>query len=136
MTYTPDTYGDYKSSVRVASTANVTISAPGATIDGVTMAADDRVLLKDQSTGSENGLYEWNGAASAMTRTRDADEDYEMTAGMMVTVEEGSTNADTTWIVTNDDPIDVGVTTITFGQISGSGSGDTTEAFRRSWYGV
>ena len=47
---------DVKDSVRAASTGNVTISGPGASIDGVSLSADDRVLLKDQSSGSENGI--------------------------------------------------------------------------------
>ena len=46
-----------KGSVRAASTANVSLTAPGAAIDGVTLASGDLILLKDQSTGSQNGLY-------------------------------------------------------------------------------
>ena len=62
---------DWKNSVRVASTANVVLATPGATIDGVTMVAGDRVLLKDQTAQLENGIYLWNGAASTMTRSSD-----------------------------------------------------------------
>lgn len=55
----------WKQEVRAASTANLSITAPGATIDGVAMVSGDRVLLKNQSTPSENGIYVWNGAAVA-----------------------------------------------------------------------
>ena len=69
---------DFKDSVRVASTANVTVSGPGAAIDGITLSSNDRVLLKNQSTGSENGIYVFNGAASALTRATDADANAEV----------------------------------------------------------
>ncbi len=62
----------FKGSVRVASTANINLAAPGASIDGITMAADDRFLVKDQTTGHENGIYIWNGAAVPATRAPDA----------------------------------------------------------------
>jgi hypothetical protein len=87
---------NWKDSVRAASTANVTITGPGATIDGVTMAANDRVLLKDQSTASQNGLYIWNGSAVSMTRTTDMDSAPEVEQAVVL-VEEGTTNAGTTW---------------------------------------
>ena len=79
----------WKDSVRVASTANLTITGPGATIDGVTMSANDRVLLKDQTTASQNGLYIWNGAAVSMTRAADANTFAELEQAV-VTVEEGT----------------------------------------------
>jgi hypothetical protein len=86
----------WKDSVRVASTANINLSSPGATIDSITMATNDRVLVKDQSTGAENGIYIWNGAASVMTRALDASTAAELEQAV-VTVEEGTTNAATTW---------------------------------------
>ena len=91
---------DFKDSVRVASTADVTISGPGAAIDGISLSSGDRVLLKNQSTASQNGIYSWNGAASAMTRTTDADASSEVTAGMFVFVEEGTVNADQGFVLT------------------------------------
>ena len=81
---------DFKDSVRVASTANLNISGPGAAIDGITLTSGNRVLLKDQSTGSQNGIYLFNGAASAMTRATDADSNAEVTSGLFVFVEEGT----------------------------------------------
>ena len=47
----------WKDSTRVATTANITLSGPGSTIDGITMVSGDRVLVKDQTTASENGVY-------------------------------------------------------------------------------
>ena len=79
----------WKQSVRVASVANINLAAPGGTIDGVTMVANDRVLVKDQTTQSENGIYVWNGAATPMTRATDADTTSELEQAI-VTVEEGS----------------------------------------------
>lgn len=79
----------WKDSVRVASVANITLTGPGATIDGITMAANDRVLVKDQSTSSQNGIYVWNGAAVAMTRAADASSFAEIESAV-VSVEEGT----------------------------------------------
>lgn len=56
----------------VSTQGNVNLSAPGATIDGVTMASGDRFLVRNQTSQPENGIYNWNGASSAATRTLDA----------------------------------------------------------------
>lgn len=87
---------NWKDSVRAASTGNLTISAPGTTIDGVTMATNDRFLAKNQSTGSQNGIYIFNGSGSAATRSLDANTFDELEAAI-VSVEEGTTNAGTQW---------------------------------------
>ena len=63
----------WKDSCRVATQSNVSIASPGATIDAITMVANDRVLVRSQSTQTENGIYIWNGAAVPMTRAADAD---------------------------------------------------------------
>ena len=112
---------DFKDSVRVASKANVTVSGPGAAIECVTLSSGDRVLLKDQSTGSQNGIYIFNGAASAMTRATDADADAEVTSGMFVFVEAGTVNADNGFVLSTDGTITVGSTALTFTQFSGAG---------------
>ena len=112
---------DFKDSVRVASTANVTVSGPGAAIDGITLSSGDRVLLKNQSTASQNGIYVFNGAASALTRATDADANAEVTAGMFVFVEEGTVNADQGFVLTTDGTITVGSTSLSFTQFSGAG---------------
>lgn len=79
----------WKDSARVATQSNLNLSSPGATIDGVTMATSDRVLVRSQSTASENGIYIWNGAAVAMTRAPDASTFAELEQAV-VTVEEGT----------------------------------------------
>lgn len=113
---------DIKESVRVASSANVTIATPGASIDGVSMVAGDRVLLMGQNTGSQNGIYTWNGASAAMTRTADADSSAEVNPGMFTFVEEGATNADKGFVLTTNSPITLDTTALTFTQFSGSGT--------------
>lgn len=85
----------WKDSCRCSSASNINLSSPGASIDGVTMAVNDRVLVRSQSTGSQNGIYIWNGAAVAMTRALDASTSDELEQAV-VTVEEG-TSAGTTY---------------------------------------
>lgn len=101
---------DWKESVRVASTANVTLSAPGATLNGVTMVANDRVLLKNQTAGAENGIWVWNGSAVPMTRAVDAASGTVLTPGATVAVTEGTVDPDTRWTLTTDGTITVGTT--------------------------
>lgn len=118
---------DWKQSVRAATTANGALATAfenGDSIDGVTLATGDRILLKNQSTGSENGVYTVN-ASGAPTRATDADASAEVTAGLAVFVSEGSTNGNTKYVLTTDDPIVLGTTALTFAQI---GSGETTVA--------
>lgn len=86
----------WKDSVRAASTANINLAAPGSTIDGITLATNDRFLAKDQSTASQNGIYIWNGAATPATRASDASTFPELEQAV-VTVEEGTSNGATTW---------------------------------------
>jgi hypothetical protein len=105
----------WKDAVRAASTANVNTAAPGASIDGVTMAAGDRVLLKDQSTGGQNGIWIWNSSGGAMTRASDADTESEL-LGATVFVTEGTANADKAFTMTTNAPITVGTTTLTWVQ--------------------
>jgi hypothetical protein len=85
----------WKDSARVATQSNINLTSPGATIDGVTMASQDRVLVRNQTTQSQNGIYVWNGSAVAMTRSLDASTFAELEQAI-ITVEEG-TDAGTTW---------------------------------------
>lgn len=110
-----------KEAVRVASTTNVTVSAPGTAIDGVTLTTGDRVLLKDQTTGSENGIYDFNGSSSALTRSADADSSTEVKPGTQVFVSEGSVNGNSTWQITTDGPITLGTTALVWSQTGGAG---------------
>ena len=110
---------DVKQSVRVATTENITLSGTQ-TIDGVSLSAGDRVLVKNQTTGSENGIYVVVDGGS-WTRATDADSDAEVTAGLFTFVAEGSSYADTGWVISTNDDITVGTTAITFTQFSGAG---------------
>lgn len=111
----------YKTPVRVATTASVDLTSAPAAIDGVTLANGDRVLVKDGSTGNpgvssiDNGVYIFNGAASAMTRATDFDEDDEVVAGSVVPVEEGTVNADRLYLLISDNPLSVGTDPLEFG---------------------
>jgi len=114
---------DVKASVRVATTTNGTFNtsfANGSTIDGVTLVTGDRILIKNQSTGTENGIYTVN-ESGAPTRATDADGNAEVTAGLFTFVEEGTTNQNSGWILTTDNPITIGSTALTFQQFTGAG---------------
>ncbi len=113
---------DVHQAMRAATTANLDLAAPGATIDGVTLANGDRVLVKDQTLPGQNGLYVFNGAATAMTRTADADQDGEVKSGLYVLVTEGDTNANTGWILSTPNPITIDTTPQSFSLFSSGGS--------------
>lgn len=108
---------DPKASVKAATTANITLSAPQ-TIDGISVIAGDRVLVKDQSTASQNGIYVV--AAGAWTRATDMNLASEF-AGAYVFVEQGTVNADRAYVCTND-TVTVDTTNITFVQFAGPGA--------------
>ena len=129
---------DVKASVRVATTANLsatynngngtlTAGSNGAiSIDGVSLNADDRVLVKDQTTATQNGFYKVTtvgsgGAAFVLTRTPDADAASELTGGAFTFVEEGTANADNGYVLTTNGTPTLGTTNITFEQFSGAG---------------
>ena len=108
---------DAKDSCRVATTANITLSGEQ-TIDGVTTTTD-RVLVKNQTTGSQNGIYV--SAAGAWARSTDADANVEVTAGLYTLITEGTVAGGQGFVLTTDDPITVGTTALTFSQFSGVG---------------
>ena len=114
---------DWKASVRAATTANVTLASAlenGDVLDGVTLATGNRVLVKNQSTGSENGIYVVK-SSGAPDRSTDADLAAELTSNFAVFVEEGTVNADQGYVLTNDGAITVGTTALTFTQFTGLG---------------
>ncbi|MCE4068419.1 MULTISPECIES: phage tail protein [Pseudomonas] len=106
---------DIKKSVRVATTASITLSNTQ-TVDGVVLAIGDRVLVKNQTNGSQNGIY--SVATGAWIRADDADESAEVTPGLTVPVESGTQNADTIWLLITDAPIVLGTTALTFQNIT------------------
>jgi hypothetical protein len=134
---------DVKASVRLASTAAVTvtyvatagtsargqITAAPNTLDSVSLAANDRILLKDQTNGAQNGIWVvttvGTGANGVWDRSTDFDTDADVTAGAFTFVAEGSVNADSGWVMTTNDPIVIGGssgTSLAFAQFSGAGS--------------
>lgn len=118
---------DWKDACDVATTGNVTLStglANGTVIDTVTLVTGMRVLVKSQTTGSENGIYVVP-ASGAASRATDADTSAEVTAGMTVVVRKGS-QAGTIWTLTTDDTITLGTTALTFTQTGASGTGSVT----------
>lgn len=110
---------DIKQSVRVATTEEITLSGEQ-TIDGIALSAGDRVLVKTQTTNpEENGIYVVS--ATAWSRSSDADAG-DLDAGAFVFVEQGTTYADTGWVLATDNPITVGTTELSFVQFSGAGT--------------
>ena len=111
---------DLKASTKVATTGDITLSG-AQTIDGVSVVAGDRVLVKDQTDASENGIYV--AAAGAWARAADADgnPDGEVTSGMFTFVEQGTIGGQHGFVLSTADPIVVGTTDLEFVQFSGAG---------------
>jgi hypothetical protein len=111
----------------VSGTKRITASANGAlSIDGVTLTVNDRVLVKDQSTPSNNGIYKVVQVGDAGTpwileRTTDADSSTDINSGMFTFAEEGTVNADSGWVLTTNNPITLDTTSLSFTQFSGAG---------------
>ncbi|CUV65241.1 hypothetical protein, putative prophage head decoration protein [Sulfurovum sp. enrichment culture clone C5] len=106
-----------KASVKVATTANITLSGTQ-TIDTIAVAVGDRVLVKDQTTASQNGIY--IVSASAWTRSLDTNTAVEVT-GAFVFVEQGTTNADTAWVQTTDN-VTLNTTSLVWVKFAGNGA--------------
>jgi hypothetical protein len=109
---------DAKASCRAATTANITLSAPQ-TIDGIAVVAGDRVLVKNQTTASANGIYVV--AAAAWTRATDMNA-WAQVPNAFTFVEQGTTQADTGWVSTADQGGTIGTTAIPWVQFSGAGT--------------
>ena len=113
----------WKDSCRVATQGNINLSSPGATIDGITMASGDRVLVRAQTTQSQNGIYIWNGSAVAMTRALDANTADELEQAT-TTVEEGTSVGVTYRQTAINFTLDSGAVAFT---VFGSSAGAATE---------
>ena len=111
-----------KDDVRAASTANVNTALPGASLDGVTLASGDRVLLKNQSAAAENGIYVWTSGVTALTRASDANSAALFVYGFKVFVREGTANAATYWTFTTTAAITLGTTSLSFVSDAGTGT--------------
>ena len=120
----------WKNPVRAATSAAGTLASSfqnGSTIDGVVLATNDRILIKNQAAATENGIYTVN-ASGAPTRATDADAGSEL-VNATVMVQEGTLYADTQWTCTNNTAPTLGSTNITFAQVAAAGAsyaGDTT----------
>lgn len=114
----------WKAPVRAATTTTGTLAsayANGQTIDGVTLVTGDRILIKDQSSGAENGIYTVN-ASGAPTRATDMDTSAESVNNTTVLVQEGTVNADKSFTLSNNGTITLGTTALTWVQVGGGGS--------------
>lgn len=109
---------DVKNSARAATTANITLSGLQ-TIDGISVIANDRVLVKNQTAPAQNGIYVV--ASGAWSRSLDADTWAELPSSF-VFVEEGTVNKDTGWVCTVDAGGTLGTTSVTWAQFSGAGT--------------
>lgn len=116
----------WKGFVRAASTANVNLSTPGATLDGVTLTNGDSFLAKDQVSSFQNGIYVFNGASAAATRRSDFNTSASALPGSTLFVSEGTVNANKHFVLTTDAQITLGVTSLVFGPLvpAASGTGD------------
>ena len=132
---------DIKDSVRVATTANLTATAAGSgptktltnagtqaaiTVDSIVLVVGNRILVKDQTTGADNGIYTVTvvGTASTnwvLTRAEDADTSAEVSPGMFAFVEEGTVNGNNGFVLTTDAPVTLDTTALVFVQFSGAG---------------
>lgn len=106
---------DSKQSVRVATTANIALAGLQV-LDGVTLLAGDRVLVKNQTVAKDNGIY--IAGAPAWVRAPDADTNAEVTSALLVSVEQGATLADTRWQLVTDGVIVLGTTALTFQNVT------------------
>ena len=118
------TYDNGASGVGATLTNNSTQAA--LTVDGQLMVADERLLVKDQSTAAQNGIYTVTtvGTGSSnwvLTRATDFDTPTEVTSGSFTFVETGTTNADSGWVMTTDGAVTIGTTALAFSQFSGAG---------------
>jgi predicted dinucleotide-utilizing enzyme len=120
---------DYKQSVRCATTASITLSGLQ-TIDGISVVDLDRVLVKDQGTASQNGIYVVSTGAWA--RSSDMDISNEVTSGAFCYVEAGTSNAASGWALSTTGAIVVGSTNLTYVQITGLGQVTVTSGLTKT----
>lgn len=113
---------DIKTAVRAATTANINRAAPGPTVDGVTLNAGDRVLVRAQDNAAQNGIYVYDTSSTPLVRSDDANTSADIRAGMFMFVTEGTVHGDRGYVLTTDNPITLDTTGLVFTQFSGSGS--------------
>ena len=128
-TYVDDLVAGLKTRIitRVATTANINLSTDlenGDTLDGITLVTGNKILVKDQTNQTQNGIY-IVPASGAASRDPDFDTVAEL-AGQLVIVQEGSTNADKIYLCTTDNSGSIGSVNITFSQVQPSFTGTVT----------
>lgn len=118
----------YKQPARAGTTTNISLAAPGASFDGIALNAGDRLLVKDQTDKTQNGLYQFNGAAAALTRAADADTGVELQSATIVVSEGNSLDvfgnravADKAWLQITDSPT-IGTSQLVFIPLPGAAS--------------
>ena len=108
---------DHKDSVRVCETANIDVAVDiVSSVDSVSLATNDRVLLTGQTLARENGIYS-KAANGKLVRSRDADSSFEVTPGLTIYVEEGTNHGKSSWLLTTNLPINLGTTNLLFRKI-------------------
>jgi hypothetical protein len=111
---------DPKESVEAATTGNISLASAPASVDGVTLAENDRVLVRAQTNKTQNGIYKV--VAGSLVRTADFDDGIEVNGGEYVFVKGGDVYAGTAWVVTApDSAATMGVSEIEWTQVSGAG---------------
>jgi len=128
---------DVKASVRAATTGAINLSTDlqnGDVLDGVTLVTGDRVLVKDQGSASENGIYVVvvSGAASRSSDANGTPDTGELTSGTFTFVEEGTVNFDSGFVVSTNGTITVGSSNIVWTQFSGAGSFEAGNGLSKS----
>lgn len=110
---------DVKESVKLATTENIALDNTTVSVDGITLVSGDRILVKDQTDASENGVYIVN-TSGAWARAEDFVQG-KVSSGAFFFVEEGETGGNNGFVLTTDNPISIGNTALTFTQFSGAG---------------
>lgn len=109
-----------KDAVDAASTGNVSLSTPGSSMDGVTLSNPMRLLLKNQTDPTENGIFNWTGPSTALTRANDADGAGDLQGGSIVYVAAGTANGDKAFAISSPDgDVTIGTDSITWTQFGG-----------------
>lgn len=123
---------DVKQSVKAATVGNIDLASPPGTIDNITINEGDRVLVKEQNSALENGIYVLT--SGSLVRASDFDENFEVSGGAFTFVEQGDVNSDTGFVVTSDGQLQVGTDPITWTLFSASGTLIAGEGLSKDGY--
>lgn len=126
-------YNNGSSGVGATLTSNNNVAL---SIDGHNLAVGESVLVKNQASALQNGLYQVTAVGSSespfiLTRRTDADSGTELSAGSFVFIEQGSTNGSTGWVLSTSGAIVIGTTALTFTQFSSAGIADAGDGLQK-----